>query len=740
VRNDAIGMFWQDIPVTKLKKEKVKKVPVNRVWESPDFLPYYDEAIRFEINHYTDRELVNEAKKLKHMREKLVFDIESYWHYFCIAFRGVDSGKIFYVEKHLEDGLSILDERDVNKLNWVLDNFTVITFNGNYYDIPILTLALNYVPVDSLKEATNLLILGELEHSYSPVRPHDLLKRYKVKKLKNIDHIDLIEVAPLDGSLKVYAGRLHAQRLQDLPYDPETSLTQKQRTVVRWYCLNDLASTVLLYRDLEDAINLRASIGEKYGVDLRSKSDAQIAESIIRKEIYFKTGYEPQRPKDEEIDAMVGTAYKYEIPSYISYQTPNMCWVLETLRHSLFVVGISGRVTMPEALESLAIPINKGLYRMGIGGLHSSEETVSYVSDNEYIIVDRDVTSYYPYIILNQRLYPKHLGETFLDIFKSIVERRVSAKQAGDKLTAETLKITVNGSFGKTGNKYSLLYEPRLVMQTTVTGQLSLLMLIETLELKGFEVISANTDGVVTKVKRDRKDEFDKIVKDWEYKTTFKTEEAIYKALYSRDVNNYIAVKETNKEDIKDRVKLKGAYGWADLKKNPQNEICNEAVVRYLLDGTAIQKTIHNCKDLTKFVTVRRVRGGAVKKFPSYIPEEILALSKEEVCIKAGYKQTEDKHFMVDELKMDADDTYGYAIKKFTIDGEVEYLGGTVRWYYSSKVEGEILIAKTGGKVPKSEGARPMQDMLTTFPDDIDYEWYINESYSILKDIGAIKE
>ena len=36
-----------------------------------------------------------------------------------------------------------------------------------------------------------------------------------------------------------------------------------------------------------------------------------------------------------------------------------------------------------------------------------------------------------------------------------------------------------------------------MLIQTTVTGQLALLMLIENIELAGFTVVSANTDGIV---------------------------------------------------------------------------------------------------------------------------------------------------------------------------------------------------------------------------------------------------
>ena len=55
----------------------------------------------------------------------------------------------------------------------------------------------------------------------------------------------------------------------------------------------------------------------------------------------------------------------------------------------------------------------------------------------------------------------------------------------------------LNGTFGKTGSPYSVLFAPEMMIQTTITGQLALLMLIEHLETASISVISANTDGIV---------------------------------------------------------------------------------------------------------------------------------------------------------------------------------------------------------------------------------------------------
>jgi hypothetical protein len=109
---------------------------------------------------------------------------------------------------------------------------------------------------------------------------------------------------------------------------------------------------------------------------------------------------------------------------------------------------------------------------MGIGGLHSSEQRQALVSDSDHVLIDRDVTSYYPAIILEGNLSPLHLRErdAFIRVFRSIVQRRVEAKKKGDSVVANALKIVANGSFGKLGSRYSVLYSPHLMIQVTLTG------------------------------------------------------------------------------------------------------------------------------------------------------------------------------------------------------------------------------------------------------------------------------
>jgi DNA polymerase elongation subunit (family B) len=572
-----------------------------------------------------------------------VLDTECYKDFFLIAFRDIDTGVTYCTQ--LCDGQDLVKE---------LPCGTYLTFNGLNYDFPIISLAFAGADNATLKAASDDIILNGL-------KPWHIRDKYGGVDLSGVDHIDLIEVAPGQVGLKIYGGRLHSKRLQDLPIEPSASISVADRQLLIDYCGNDLLTTLDLYNQLKPQLALRESMSAEFGIDLRSKSDAQIAEAVIRSEVEKLIGRRVYRP-----DVHPAYRFNYKAPEWVSFASEGMNNLLRIVQECDFSLDDKGSVVMPTILESMRLRIGSGVYRMGVGGLHSSESCVAHMG----ALTDRDVASYYPQIILNNGYKPSHLGDAFLTVYRSLVERRLEAKRTGDKVMADALKIVVNGSFGKFGSKWSILYAPDLLIQVTITGQLALLMLIEALTEAGFEVVSANTDGVVIK----NKDGIDALMSAWEIVTQFTTEATEYTSLYSRDVNNYIAVKPDGS------TKLKGAYAPAGMSKNTTNQICVDAVVNFLANNVPIETTICNCTDPRKFVTIRQVKGGAM---------------------------------------------YG-----------AEYLGKAVRWYYALGETRHISYQSNGNKVARSEGCRPLMELPDVVPHDIDFEWYVSEANSILRDVG----
>jgi hypothetical protein len=635
------------------------------------------------------------------MTDKLFLDIECYPNYFLVKLMN-DEGRFREFEMFEGQGL------DVVKLRALLNSYTVVTFNGVNYDWPVLSLALSGADNEALKEASDAIIVNDM-------KPWNFYKHFRCQAL-SYDRIDIKEVAPgVMVSLKLYAGRLHAPKMQDLPYDPDSLLTREQMQAVNLYCGNDLHVTKQLYDAIKGRVTLRETMSAEYRTDLRSKSDAQVAEAVIKTELFRLTNKKLVKPSVKEKE------FFYKVPEYMKFDSDQLNNVFEMVKRSPFTAKTNGQIEMTEELAKTLIHINGTTYKLGIGGLHSQESEISYQTDDEHMIVDRDVTSYYPSIILNQGLYPETLGPHLLEVFKVLVDRRVAAKRKNRELkklgvkghdyrhslakevvadvspfveytskftlgqdlefdrsvtVMDSLRITINGAFGKLGSVYSALYAPDLMIQVTVTGQLTLLMLIERFEMAGIKVISANTDGIVTRYPRSRHEEIAALVKQFEQETQFEFEDTHYSGLYSRDVNNYIAIKPDGE------VKTKGTFKAGDLQKNTQNDICNEALIAYLKDGTPIEETIRACKDIRKFVTVRTVKGGGVY---------------------AG-----------------------------------QYLGKVVRWYYGTDSLGTINYVKSGNKVPRTDGCVPLMDLPVDFPNNVDYNWYVNETNDLLMDIGLV--
>ena len=664
MRRDSLGMFWFDKPPEpKAKAEKIKCTPPEPTWLDESYLPGLEEARAFNLQLMSDWDIQEECR----VRNSLIVDIECYINYFLVGFVSYQSGKVAYFE--MKEGQRL----DYTKLSYILHNFNTIGFNSLKYDIPMITLALAGYTCEELKMFSDGIIVNE-------ERPADILRGQKVKKLR-IDHIDIMEVAPLRASLKVYGGRVHVPAMQDLPFHPSVTLNEDQIAIVRWYCLKkDLTNTAYLKSNLEVQLDLRVKMSNEYKIDLRSRSDAQIAESVIAQEIEKLNSCRPMKP-----NIPPGTVYHYNVPHFMQFKTPLMQWALNVVKQTLFIVEEDGKIGLPHSLKNLKLQIGESFYKLGIGGLHSSEKKVHYIADSNTLLIDRDVTSYYPFIILNQNLFPSHLGPNFILVYKKIVERRLAAKARGDSVVAETLKILINGSYGKLGQVHSVLYAPQLLIQVTLTGQLSVLMLIERLELAGIPVVSANTDGFVIKCPKSHEAVMNSLVDEWEKETGLQTEASNYLALYSRDVNNYIAIKAPTKKSPEITVKGKGVYARPGLSKNPQNEVCIDAIENLLIKGIPIRQTVLDCKDIRKFINVRKVKGGAVKISP---------------------------------------------------DKPNEYLGESIRWYYGADEPSHLVYAKTGKKVPRSNGAVPVMDLPAQFPDNIDYNWYIVEAEAMMRKFG----
>ncbi len=595
----------------------------------------------------------------------VVCDIEVSPNAYLVGFKSIEKGKVIQIEAYGED--VGLDKESRKKLRSILSKYTIVTFNGERYDVPVMLKSLQGITCKQIFKMSEEMI----RESYPAWQS---IRNFAIEGIPGMTHIDLSQPAPgVMVSLKLYGARLHSKKLQDLPYEYDIHLNKQQYEVWKKYNINDLDTTIDLYNEIAKAIELRYNMSDNYKLDLMSKGDAQIAEAVV----IYELGKKNIRVKKVSLPSSYKVIYK--APDFVRFMSDQLNTILERIQEEPFELDGKGSPKIPDWLKKETIQLGETTYNIGLGGLHSQEKKLVVLSDDTHVMRNADVASYYPSMIIEYDYTPKHLGKHFLEVYKGFYWSRnhpvTGSKVRGDKVSSDSTKLTLNGVFGKLGSKWSKLYSPDLMLQVTITGQLMLLMLIEELESKGFKVVSSNTDGIEYFCDKDRQDEAEAIIYDWELETGMVMEHGVYEGLYARDVNNYVAIYDGY-------AKAKGAYTDSNIRKNVEYPIVYNAIKKYLIDGTSFTDTIDKCDTITEFIVCKKVTGGA--------------------------------------------------------EWRSEYLGKVVRWYYSTDGD-PITYVKNGNKVGKSDGSKPIMDLPDNneIPNDLDKEYYIELAIKHLSDLGV---
>lgn len=582
-----------------------------------------------------------------------VFDTETLPNRTLFCAKNVDTGEWFDLWRHEADAPERLSQflRQPDS--------TFVGFNNREFDNIVVAAFCAARTEGEIKRMADDIIVNR-------VAPWTALRRFMLADL-SIDYIDLIEVAPSFVGLKAYGARMHMPKLQDMPIAHDANITPDLEPMLLEYCHNDVETTAELLRQLEKEVLLRVEMSRRYGVDMRSKSDSQMAEQAYISSMGLKR-------RDNDVPARV----TYTPPDFLRFADPGLQRLLDRVASHVFDMNpATGHVVLPDFLGADTVKFGAGEYQLGVGGIHSvHDKQVCHVAGDD-VICDIDAASFYPSIILECGFVPASLGEAFVAEYRKIYERRLEAKRSGDKTTDATLKISLNGTFGKLASRYSVLYSPDLMLAVTLTGQFTLLMLIEWLEHAGAVTLSANTDGIAIRYPRALQSKVEQVVERFSQRSRFVFEYTQYRVLAMKDVNNYIAVK------LDRGLKVKGIYAPLSLRKNPTAQVAADAVGQWLANGTPFLTTIKSAP-FKDFISARNVTGG-------------------------GQQQG-------------------------------TYLGKVVRWYQSNDPALEpIKYVKNGNKVPKTDGARACMT-ITDFehhPEDLDLVWYQKEAIKIAIAVGC---
>ena len=536
-----------------------------------------------------------------------VFDIEVFQNIFHCSVKNTETGEVYKFEiserkNQLRELVRFFKQVD-SYIKWgdfyttdleIKSEIIFCGYNNLHYDNPIINYIIEYEDkLMSYNVATICSSIFNLSRTITTSTEDDIetWKHWKYQIwFDTFDLLTMLYSNKLRVGLKEIQVTMQYPNVQEFVCDWSKPLPLED-----FDNINDIESTTELLNRCKKDIDLRIAIEDEYGVRVLSKDGVNIGMKILTQKYLEKTGLtwwdiEGLRSPMDYIPL------KDVILPFIKYDSPILQEVLNDMKNQIVSPGRKG-------YENNFV-FNGLRYTVGVGGIHSKNDPEIIIPKEDEMLIDIDVASLYPSMLIEYGFYPKHLGPEFLEVYSQIKDERIEAKHNGDKVKNETLKLALNGLSGNLQNQHNFCYSPFAVMQIRINGQLLLLMLAEKLTQIGCRIVQANTDGLFVLLKKSIYEQANKICREWEQLTRLTLEEERFEAMYQYAINDYIAVKEGYKETKNpDLIKTKGMFiTKVLLGKGLSAKIIPEAIIKYFVDGIPVEDTIKGCTDIRKFL------------------------------------------------------------------------------------------------------------------------------------------
>lgn len=507
-------------------------------------------------------------------------------------------------------------------------------YNNLHYDNPVINYIIEYEHV--LAEKPVLVITNSIFNlSREITNSGENIEKWKRWKYQvwfdSFDILTMLYSNKLRVGLKEIQVTMQYKNVQEFVCDWSKPLPIEDFDSMIDYNINDIESTSALLDRCKKDIDLRLAIEDEYGVKVLSKDGVNIGMKILTHKYLEKTGLTWWDIKDLR-SPQAYIPLKDVILPFIKYDSPILKSVLDEMKTQVVSPGRKG--------YEKNFVFGGLRYTVGVGGIHSKNDPEIIIPAEDEMLIDIDVASLYPSMLIEYGFYPKHLGPEFLEVYSQIRSERIEAKHNGDKIKDSTLKLALNGLSGNLQNEHNFCYSPFAVMQIRINGQLLLLMLAEKLVELGCRIVQANTDGLFVLLKKSIYDKVNIVCREWEQLTKLTLEEDRFEAMYQYAINDYIAVKEgyakkkhefrdftavmdpktgdhikygatnakgetyRNMDEIrKDYIKTKGMFiTEVLLGKGLSPKIIPEAIIKYFVDGIPVEDTVKGCTDIKKFL------------------------------------------------------------------------------------------------------------------------------------------
>lgn len=645
-----------------------------------------------------------------------VYDIEVFQNIFHCSVKNTETNDIYKFEiserkNQLRELVKFFKQVD-KYITWgdyyttninIPTNIIFCGYNNLHYDNPIINYIIEYE--DKLMQYNIPTICSSIFNLSKTITTSsedniDAWKHWKYQIwFDTFDILTMLYSNKLRVGLKEIQVTMQYPNVQEFVCDWTKPLPLEDFDSMIDYNINDIESTSELLNRCKKDVDLRIAIEDEYGVRVLSKDGVNIGMKILTQKYLEKTGLTWWDIKDLRSPMSV-IPLKDVILPFIKYDSPILQRVLDDMKNQIVSPGRKG-------YENKFV-FNNLRYSVGVGGIHSVNSPEIIIPRDDEMLIDIDVASLYPSMLIEYEFYPKHLGKEFLEVYKQIKDERIEAKHNGDKVKNETLKLALNGLSGNLQNEHNFCYSPFAVMQIRINGQLLLLMLAEKLTQIGCRIVQANTDGLFVLLKKDVYSKVNSICREWEQLTKLTLEEDRFKAMYQYAINDYFAITEDNK------VKEKGMFITAvKLGKGLTPKIIPKAIISFFKDGISVEDTIKNCTDIRDFLMSEKT---GKQWHVEYMNEEQQRTNRFYASTNGGYlwkwKDTGHK------------------------EGEIitytePYVGE--RKYKASARQYQNMLTASGVTLLNKFDDKPIEER------KINYRYYIMEAYKIIRDLKPLQ-
>ena len=508
-----------------------------------------------------------------------IFDCEVFAHDWLFVFKEIATGEYTVIHND-NDAVVAFMER----------NPFLGGFNNKHYDNFILKGVMCGLTPEQIKEINDLIIVEEVNGWDIPV-----LREYRVY----FDSFDLMDDCQVGLSLKAIEAHLGIPIEEtEVDFNITHRLSEKELQETIYYCKYDVDATEKLYHLRQAYLKNKVTLGKA-----RNLTDRQAMYMTNAKltSVYLKA-QKPEKPWNDERN------YQYPEKLLRQYIPQGVFDFFDRMKDD--------RIPNDELFSSkLEIMVGVCPCTIAYGGIHGAIPTYVEEATETRTIRNKDVASYYPHLMTLMGYCSRNMPSP--KMFEDTLEERVAAKKAGDKATANALKLVLNTTYGamlngKDGTAFNDLYDPLMGRSVCISGQLFLLELSEHLiaECPTLKIIQLNTDGIMVSFDHEDEAKYQEITQEWQDRTGFELEEDFIRKIVQKDVNNYVEVRADGGEPkVKGGQLVRGIAPAGAFNINNNAVVVARAIKQYFIDGTPPEETIAASENILDFQLIAKAGG-----------------------------------------------------------------------------------------------------------------------------------